>query len=65
LRRDCRAHLIDSDTAVRKRAGIELHANRVLLTAENLHLRDARDHRDPLRHERLAVLVQLGELQRA
>ena len=61
---DGRAHLVDADAAGGERPRVELDAHRVLLRAEDLDLGHAGDRRDPLRHHRLAVLVELRERQR-
>ena len=57
-------HLVDADPAAGQEARVDLHAHRVLLRAEDLHLRHAADHRDPLGDERLGVLVDRRERQR-
>ena len=56
--------LVDADAARGQRVRIDLHAHRVLLLAEHLHLRDAVDRRDALREIGLGVLVDRRERQR-
>ena len=51
--------LVDADLPQCERLRIELDAHRVLLRAVDLHLRDARHHRDALREERLAEFIEL------
>ena len=59
-----RFDFVDADLPRGERVRIELRVHRVLLAAENLHLRDARDLRDPLRDARLGVLVERPRRQR-
>src|SRR5208283_4843295 len=54
-----RLDLVDADAAGGELVGVQLDTDRVLLRAVDHHLRDARDGRNALRHERLAVLVEL------
>jgi len=49
---------VDADLADGQGVRIELRVHRVLLAAEDLHLRHARDLRNPLRDPRLGVLVE-------
>ncbi len=56
--------LVDSDAPVGERARVDLDAHGVFLRAEHLHLRDAGDRRDALRHDRLGVLVERREGER-
>ena len=56
-------HFVDADAARRQLARIDVDAHRVLGRAEQLHLRDAADHRDALA-DRLGVLVDRRERQR-
>ena len=60
---DRRRHLLEADAPRSERARVELDAHRVLLRAEDRHLRDARHGRDTLRHEVHRVAVDLGERQ--
>jgi hypothetical protein len=57
-------HFVDADTAAGQLLGVELDADGVLLRAEDLHLRHTADHRDALRDQRFAVLVERVERQR-
>ena len=50
--------LVDADAARGERVRVDLHAHRVLLLAEHLHLRHAADRRDALREVGLGVLVR-------
>ncbi len=61
---DGRRDLVDADAAGGERHRVELDAHGVLLRSEDLDLGDAVHRRDPLRHHRLAVLVELRERQR-
>ena len=58
-------HLVDADAPGRELLRVELDPHRVLLRAVHLHLRHAVDGREPLRQERLGVLVELRQRQRA
>ena len=64
LRCDGLLHFVDADAARRQLVGIHLHAHGVFLLAEDLHARNAADHGDALRQQRLGVLVDRVERQR-
>ena len=64
LRRDAPAAPRRCRCRARPARRVDLHAHRVLLRAEDLHLRHAVDRRDALRQQRLGVLVHLGQRQR-
>ena len=64
LRLDGALHFVDADVAGGQRIGIHLHAHGVLLRAEDLHARDAADHGDALRQQRVGILVDRVHRQR-
>ena len=56
-------YFVDAEVAGREASRIKLHAHRVLLRSEHLHLRDARQRRNALGEEILRVLVDLRHRQ--
>ena len=62
--RDGLLDFVDADAARGERARIDLHAHRVFLLAEHLHLRHAGDRGDALREVGLGVLVHGRKRQR-
>ena len=46
-----------------QQGGIELRVHGEFLRSHHVHLGHAVDHRDALRHQRLGVLVHIGERQ--
>ncbi len=55
---------VDADAAAGQCIGIDLDAHRVFLRAEDLHLRDAADRGDALRHHGFGEFVDCVDGQR-